>query len=185
MTRRLRFPAIAFVLCNAIFVVKRAVDTKFTLADIIIITVDALVLAVILLEWRWSYKRERLKDERAAEIGKIVAVLSDYLSKGQAIAESIPSPDGYGLISDHSAALNWDNQKDTWRNDVAKFLGSHSSRAEAAFLLIVHSSAPECLVHIPSRTPFRLQGNAKDSYQLLQAYLGNLRGVVEKPEVYF
>jgi hypothetical protein len=156
MSRRRRVLSLValFVIGQATFVSTSAINTEFTLADILIIVVDLLVLVVIILEWLWSYKREKLRDsreagqdQRQADLQKIVAVLSEFMFDGYWIAEAIPEPT---MPTNFKRVLEWEKSVKDWEHKVSQSLLKLSRRAASAFLLVTPSSVTDNLVRLPS-----------------------------------
>lgn len=156
-----------------------------TTADLLIIGIDALVLLVIVLEWTWSYRRERAKDKQAEKQAKVVAVISDFMFKGHALAGSVPNPEKLHESNDWGPAHDWEGEVEVWRTEVAQFLSSRSGTAASVFLLVTAPNAVVCTVHPLEQWSFRLHGRLREVYQELQGYLDNLRSIMEKPDAYF
>jgi hypothetical protein len=111
---------------------------------------------------------------------KIIAVLSDFMFKGNTLATSVPNPD-------HPDDFwSWARSVEAWRTDTAQYLNKYSAKASSAFLLI---TVPETnvtnLVHPLEGWAFHLTGNHREAYQALLGYLNNLRSLMEEPDVYF
>lgn len=136
------------------------------------------VAIVGLIVWldipEWSHKRR---------VAKVARVLSDFMFKGQSLAQGVPNP---RELTDFAAFAGWLSSVESWRTDVAQFLSEKSSRSASAFLLITVSEANVSnVVHPLEGWSFRLTGDHREAYQALLAYLTNLRSIIEKPEVYF
>jgi hypothetical protein len=126
--------------------------------------------------------RHRGTTKRQRELGRIVASLSKLMDKGQALQGSVPDPSR----ADWPILESWIKSVDAWSGEMNAFLflGARSARASASFTLILDSSASDRVVNKPGES-FNLHGPTRECYQRLLVQLSNLRGIMEKPDVYF
>ena len=139
--------------------------------DKTVLAVDGLVLAVIVAEWIRNElkdrKKERIESYRKKVILERVSALRGLMVEGQKLKESQPPHlPGQGVI-------DWETQVRNWTEKSRNLLGSYSSQAEAAF---IHHPAIQANVYGSSPRPF--------VYGALEHRLGNLRNIIEKPDVY-
>jgi hypothetical protein len=76
---------------------------------------------------------------------------------------------------------------DAWSGETNAFLflSAQSARASASFMLIVASSTSDRMVNKSTGETVYLHGPTRECYQRLLVQLNNLRGIMEKPDVYF
>jgi type II secretory pathway pseudopilin PulG len=138
--------------------------------DVTILVVDLLVLVVIVIEWIRTESRERKQAQKASQREKLVAerieALRQLMSQGQEI-QSNPPPPGDARVD------SWSKMADRWGEKTQALLRSYSAPAETSFL---HRPpiGPTTYAHI----------GAQVAYSTLVARLDNLRGIIEKPDVY-
>lgn len=147
--------------------------------DWLVVGVDALVLLVILCEWGVGEYRLRNERRERRRLAAIVAELSGFIDKGHKLTMDIPSP------TDPGALRVWRDKAKTWREETNVFLLSRSSRASAAFQLVLHTGIHARVVETASGGSFSIDGPIRHSYERLMTELDNLRGISEKPEAYF
>jgi hypothetical protein len=73
----------------------------------------------------------------------------------------------------------------TWSIETSQFLSERSQRASVVFHLIRDASFSDSIVTKLDGSSVQLYGLVRERFQLLLAQLGNLRSIMEKPEVYF
>jgi hypothetical protein len=143
-----------------------------------LLAADVAIVALIV----WLDVPEKLHKRRCA---KIVKVLSDFMFVGHTLAGSVPNPQLQQVGSAEQIEM-WRQSVEAWRTETAQYLSAHSSKAASAFLLITLSETNVTnIVHPLEGWSFHLSGYERETYQALLGYMDNLRGIIEKPEVYF
>lgn len=128
------------------------------------LVVELLVLAIIALEsvvhvYHWLKIRRRMKRIRG------------YLSKGHELQSDVPR-------DDRTQVLPWTERVNSWITETNQYLGGHSQEASISFMhfgggMVRHLVYPG--VHF----------DAQECFANLQERLDNLRGIMERPDVYF
>jgi hypothetical protein len=130
--------------------------------DIVMLVVELLVLAIIAIEYGghvWEKRRIKVR---------LAAIRSSY-SQGQRL--QLNAPRGLGVSQ---ASQEWTASVRQWIDDTRSLLQLYSDQAAASF---VHDPIDSPQVHHTIPDPV--------TYALLATRLSNLRGIMEKPEVYF
>ena len=139
--------------------------------DWLVVIVDFLVLLAILIFEIREIRRERRHDreqrDRRRLVDERVAALRDAMSKGQSLRLCIPGS-GDPRVAEWAQAVN------KWGEETRVLLKSFSAHAETAFLLPM------------SVSPY-ITGSegAVFEYISLMSRLDNLKGIIEKPDMYF
>jgi hypothetical protein len=127
--------------------------------------------------------------KRQRHLDAIIKTLSKLMSEGQELQGVTPNAQLLDYANKEAEIRQqievWKKAISVWREKTVKLLASHSSRAVSAFVLIVDSQAVDTMVYPAKGYPFPLNGHTRESYQRLVTQLGNLRSIMEKPEVYF
>ena len=168
--RRLRVIAFGFNAISMTYTICR-LFANVRPFDWLMFVIELAVLVVILLFEIRTVRREDREDrerrERKALIHERVAEMRDAMSEGhQLLLSSVQSGD--------SRTDQWAQAVSKWNSKTCELLRSYSPQAETAFL-------------------FREPGNpskygsigAVFEYISLTSGLANLRGIIEKPDVYF
>ena len=151
------------------------------LIDWIMLVIEAAVLLLIAYEVGVNYCRYRVETKQKERRNKILAVLSDFMFRGQTIQHNVPTPNDMGTV-----ITDWIALVAEWRIEVSQYLAETSSRAESAFSLISDShQSGDHVFHHTADASFYVTGLVAQSYRPLIAYLSNLRSIMEKPEIYF
>ena len=124
------------------------------------------VCALILYEVIVGIRQRRESWHRTKVINKRIDAVREIIAKGQGLQNSAPK------ISDPNLQ-NWVTGVTVWSEETAVLLKSYSRQAEVSF-------------QYDSRKPASSYMGGAATYQaLLASRLANLRGIMEKPEVYF
>ena len=138
--------------------------------DWLMFSIEVAVLFAILIFDIRAVRRERRQDrerrERKALVDKRVAALRDALSKGQELQLRTP-----GSGDPYVAA--WRDAVSNWGEETRRLLKSFSEHAETAFSL-----------PMPSLPYITGSVGAVSEFVSLISHLNNLRGIIEKPDVY-
>jgi hypothetical protein len=127
---------------------------------------ELLILLGIAYEIYVTVDTRRQERRRQTCIMRRVAALRELLSSGQTLQNSSPK-----LLEPNPG--KWIESFEAWTKAAQALLGSYSPQAEVTFLLD------------PKDRGLDLVGGAQAQQALLRARLNNLRGIIEKPEVYF
>ena len=148
--------------------------------DWVMLVIEAAVLLLIAYEVgvNWYRHSADLKDKKRRD--RIVAALSDYMFKGQTIREGVPAPHQGG-----ADITDWVDRVQEWRIEVCQYLSRISTRAEAAFSLVVAPQSDGRVIHTSGEGTIYVMGVLANAYVPLVSYLNNPRGIMEKPESYF
>jgi hypothetical protein len=149
--------------------------------DWLMLVVEVLVLLLIAYEVFVGVYRHRRKRERKQHIGEITAALSGFMDKGKALQGSVPCQE----IAWELQADLWMANTDRWATETGAFLDGHSSTASAAFRLTPGTGTTALVIQNSEGATFTIDGRHRHAYQRLVSRLENLRGIIEKPEVYF
>jgi len=159
-----------FRLAAAIVVTMDAIKrllSEFRPADWAILIVDLLVLVVIVIEYVHQLRRERKESRRQKIIDERVQAIRKAILEGQKLQRSsVPYMD--------PGTAAWFESVKKWTGETQLLLASYSPQAEASFTDI----SSMVLGNVGN-----LRG-AQSHYNQLLAQLTNLRGIMEKPEVY-
>jgi hypothetical protein len=151
--------------------------------DWLMLAIESLVCVLILYEVIITIlERHRTKKSR-----RQVVALEVILKTGQAIQHAIPEPT-HDATRDTVASgeiENWITSVDVWSKETQAFLEKISTRAAASFCLIINAESAGQIIHSNSGYSFPITGRQRQAYQRLTIQLGNLRSMMEKPEVYF
>jgi hypothetical protein len=128
--------------------------------EMLVLLLIAFEVYVGIKERRREHRRKRLVDERVSEMRKAMAA-------GQVLVLSNPQ-------SDDPRVAGWAQAVSNWSEETRRLLKSYSEHAETAFMLRMPSS--------PSSYGSR---GAVFEYISLLSGLENLKGIIEKPGVYF
>ena len=79
----------------------------------------------------------------------------------------------------------WLVEADKWATEAGEFLAGHSPTASVAFRLTPGTGTMALVVQNSEGATFTIDGRQRHAYQRLVSRLENLRGIIEKPEVYF
>ena len=139
------------------------------------------VLGLIAYEVAVGVVRHRKAVKRQGTLDKITQILSDFMFKGQALQQSVPDPQQTTWETQEP----WMKEVTKWIVDTSQFLQARSTRAGAAFLLVLNSSSSDAELIPLNGYSIRLHGLVRQRYQMLLGHLSNLRGIIEKPEAYF
>jgi hypothetical protein len=140
--------------------------SEFRPADWAILIVDLLVLVVIVIEYVHQLRRERKESRRQKIIDERVQAIRKAILEGQKVQRSsVPYKD--------PGTDAWLESVKKWTDETQLLLASYSPQAEASFMDI----SSMALGNIGSI-------GAQSYYNQLLARLINLRGIMEKPEVY-
>jgi hypothetical protein len=135
--------------------------------DWLMLVVEILVLALIAYEIAITLWRKHVVNVR-------VARLFQQMSKGQELQKSAP----HSLNTDsRMVAGRWVQSAREWSRETESLLASYSAQATAAFVLDTSGEMPPWYASIES--------SAQNQYSTLVVQLDNLRGIMEKPDVYF
>ena len=138
-----------------------AYSISMWLMEFLVLGLIAYEVLMGILERRMSHIRKRTIDER-------VQTVREAISKGQQLERS-----HVGFGSARVAA--WSRSVTEWKVETQKLMASYSPHTEASFLDVSESS--------PENVYSGFIG-APQEYSHLLAMLKNLRGIIEKPEVY-
>jgi hypothetical protein len=130
--------------------------------DWAMLAIEITVLAII------AYEAIHAATDRF-RIGRRKEILLKLMSKGQAIFRSAPH------ISHPEMADGWNEQVDAWRQEAESVLSAYSPQAVETF----NFTGPEVTNynHIAAGTG--------SHYGAMRARLGNLRNIMENPDVYY
>ncbi len=148
--------------------------------DWLMLVIEAAVLLLIAYEVGVNWYRHSAEVKQQKLRNTIVAKLSDFMFKGQSIRDSVPAPHQTG-----DNITQWIGRTDEWRSEVSQYLSKVSSRAGAAFSLVIASQSDGRILHNSGEGTFYVAGLLANAYVPLVSYLNNLRGIIEKPEAYF
>jgi hypothetical protein len=149
--------------------------------DWVMLVVEFLVLSLIAYEVVTNIVRDRRISRRQSAVNERLLALTEFMKKGQELQGSIPMPQK----GDLTAILAWTISVQKWSEEVQTYLTQYSARAAAAFALIVSSHEVDSIVRDSKGFTFPIGGGIREAYQRLVSQLNNLRGIMEKPEVYF
>lgn len=135
--------------------------------DQLMLGIEFLVLLLIAYEVGMGIKDRWTEKRRKNLVEKRVGEMRNAIVKGQAIQTAAPK-------SMDASVAKWASDVDTWEIETRKLLQSYSAQAETAFMIDVPFN-PNSFGSIGE--PFR--------YGKLVSRLQNLRGIIEKSEVYF
>jgi hypothetical protein len=141
---------------------------RFSHSDSYLISMWAmefLVLALIAWEVIGEIRRHRVVNRRLKR-------LFDVMEKGHALQRTAPR-----IGASSMAAAEWINSVDEWDQQAQGTLKSYSVQAVASFLHDTSGLVPPWYESIAT--------GARLKYVTLISRLDNLRGIMEKPEVYF
>ena len=158
MTPRRQVLNLCVVLLIMIDTLKRFSDS--TAYSVSMWVMEFLVLSLIAYEVFTAISRDR-------KIRNRLEVLFEAMNKGQELQRRPPSVHEPSLI-----VSEWKTSANSWIENTQTLLRSYSPQAEASFLHDPHTIPP----NYPAPWP---------EYHLLVVRLNNLRGIMEKPEVYF
>jgi hypothetical protein len=100
--------------------------------------------------------------------------LFQEMSKGQELQKTAPRV----LAQDNRmASARWIQSAREWSEQTETQLGSYSAQAAAAFVLDTSGEVPPWFDSI--------EMSARNHYSTVVTQLNNLRGIMEKPDVYF
>ena len=94
------------------------------------------------------------------------------MSRGQNLQRNAPTVDNPDL----AVATAWVESVTAWINETHQFLAHYSSQAASSFL---HEGVRASLIY------HGISAQARQLYPVLLSRLDNLRGIMEKPDVYF
>jgi hypothetical protein len=140
----------------------RRMDSETRPIDWWLLVIEVLVLAIIAAEFVRILLRERRTHKRLITLHAIMA-------KGQELQRTVPN----NGQSDKITA--WANSVEEWIKETAQALDGYSPQAAAAFNQGIGTS-----VHYP-----HVHGALQGTHNILLRRLDNLRGIMEKPEVYY
>jgi hypothetical protein len=158
-------------LVAAVLIMRDAIMRLFEGArpiDRTVLVVDLLVLLVIVIEYGHSLLRERKKGQRELQRRRRLEFVRQAMSNGQELQRKAPYVHAPNLD-----VAEWKHSVNSWVQNTQTLLRSYSAQAEASFL------------HDPHSIPANYPTLATHEYHLLVIRLNNLRGIMEKPEVYF
>ena len=139
----------------------------FRPADWVVIVIELLVLGVIVFEVWHSLARERQDARRKKLVEQRIAEMREALSRGAELQHTVPG-------SGDPRVGGWAQAADRWGRETGSLLKSYSAQAETAFL------------HAANLLPIQYGSvGAAAEYTALLSRLNNLRGIMEKPEIYF
>lgn len=172
--RAIRLAALLIFMCDAI---RHALHILFgTPEPIEVWMLIADVLIVVLIIWldlpEWFHKRK---------CHKIVTTIAPYIERGQEIRQNVPSPE----MAERESGVAWMQSVDAWSEETNNFLLTHSRRASLAFQLIAGANLHGGIVYRPNGYSFPVFGQIREHYERLLDLMNNLRGIMEKPDVYF
>jgi hypothetical protein len=130
--------------------------------DFVMLVIEFLVLAIIAIEFGSAFRNKRRTKRR-------LEAIRDAMSEGQAL--QMAAPRGIGATE---GSQNWAAAVNAWIAQTHKLLQSYSVQAAASFL---HDAGG-----VGTTYPSLVDSY---NYAVLVARLNNLRGVMEKPDVYF
>jgi hypothetical protein len=135
--------------------------------DWVMLVVEVLVLLLILYEVFVGVRDRREQQRRNQVIRERVAMVRHAMQTGQELQRSSPR---FG----HSDTDRWYQAAKKWTEKTRALLKSYSLQAEASF------------VDVSDMPPVSAYGGfaAPQEYGELLVRIGNLRGIMEKPDVY-
>jgi hypothetical protein len=149
--------------------------------DWLMLAVEVLVLGLIAYEVIVGVLRHSRKGQRRRRIGEITNTLSAFMEKGKTLQGGLPCTE---LAKELEADL-WMVEADKWATEAGEFLAGHSPTASVAFRLTPGTGTMALVVQNSEGATFTIDGRQRHAYQRLVSRLENLRGIIEKPEVYF
>jgi hypothetical protein len=135
--------------------------------DQLMLGIEFLVLLLIAYEVWTGIKDRWVEKRRKNLVEKRIGEMRNAIARGQALQLGTPK-------SMNSAVAKWASDVDSWEKETSELLRLYSAHAETAFLIDVPFDV-HSLGSIGE--PFR--------YGKLVGRLQNLRGIIEKSEVYF
>lgn len=142
------------------------------------------VFLLIAYEVIVGFVRHRSEANRQKRVGAILATLAGFMERGQELQENVPVP---WKASDRDRS-EWITSVKKWTADTSDFLIIHTSRSGEAgvvFHLVTNAGLVDSVVQDSSGQSFTLTADVREVYQRLLVQLSNLRGIKEKPDVYF
>src|SRR2546428_2535998 len=167
--RRLRFIAFCINAISMTYTICRLFEDVRPFDWLMLVIEVAVLVAILVFDIR-AVRRERRHDreqrDRRTLVDQRVAALRDAMSKGQELRLSTP-------VSGNPHVAEWAQAVTNWGEETRVLLKSFSAHAEAAFLMQMSGS------------PY-INGSigATFEYISLISRLDNLRGIIEKPDVY-